>query len=129
MNHLIRAACALAMAAAGGAQAADVRNDHAWTFQVRNSTVAMARSSLMWQAEQGGSTASALGARTSAAAQGAGGLPGVGSIGNMNVITVVVGDGGSADLAVNADQQNLGDQSATAVSAVGDTIHLTPAGR
>lgn len=130
MPLLIRGAlAALAVTAlAVPACAESVRNDHPWTFQVHNSTVAVARSSLMWQAERGAAATGGAATQGAQAASGAGGLPGVGSIGNMNVITVIVGEGGSAEVTVDADQQNLGDQGATAVSAVGDTVHVTPAG-
>ena len=49
-------------------------------------------------------------------------MPGVGSIANMNVVTVIVGDNSSATVAVEADQTNTGAIDATAVSASGKTV-------
>lgn len=102
------------------AEAAETIRNHAWDYQVHGNIGAMSRASLMWQAKQPRLSSSA-----NASGLSSGGImPGIGSIANMNVVTVVVGDNSKATVAVEADQTNSGNIDATAVSASGKTITI-----
>jgi len=114
-----------AVLGAVAAHADDRLNSHPWDFKVRGGAAATARASIMWQAEQSGG-AGGLSAAGLASGGGLAGLPSVGSVANMNLITVMVGDNSVVDVAVEADQQNTGALSATAtaVTAVGDMVDV-----
>jgi hypothetical protein len=102
------------------ANAAETIRNHAWDYQVHGSGGAMSRASLMWQAKQ-----PRLASNASASGLSTGGImPGIGSIANMNVVTVVVGDNSEATVAVEAEQTNSGNIDATAVSASGKTVTI-----
>lgn len=124
----------------------DFRNRTPWDFKVRRSTAATARAVTLWQVQQAantqaattstsgtgssGQTASTLSTADVvsdplAAATGTGALAGVRTTANMNIITIVVGEGGTADVAIETEQSNTGriGGRATAVSG-GATIDL-----
>jgi hypothetical protein len=101
------------------APAAETIHNHPWDYQVHGTISAMSRAAMMLQTRQLRSPSFG----GVAAGSGAGGImPGVGSIANMNVVTVIVGDNSSATVAVEADQTNTGAIDATAVSASGKTV-------
>ena len=113
------------------------RNPDRWDFKVRNHPVAMARATTMWQVKEAERARKEEQARRAAAnspvfiadtlesgelsaastlqsspygARGGYGtlLPNATSVGNMNIVTVTVYEGGTADVAVEAEQENLG---------------------
>jgi hypothetical protein len=123
MKPFIALLAGLAFAdAATPALAEDVLNRHSWNFRVHNNPLSANRAATMWQVEHLGG-GGGVGAGVGGAA--AGSMPSVGSVANMNVITVVVGENGSADVAVEAEQQNLGDLDATAITSIGDDVDIT----
>lgn len=97
-------------------------NAHAWDFRVRRSPAAIARATSMWQVERvtdnKGSGGSAAGTA------GSGALPSIGSVANMNIVTVVVGNDSTVDVAVEAEQENHGEIDATSVIATGNSIDI-----
>lgn len=128
MSLIVRALplAMVVLATAGGAAKADGRlNSHPWDFQVHNRDIATSRATTMWQVERadglgrGGMLSGSIGL-----GGGFGGVPGVGSVANMNVITVVVGDSSVVDVAVETEQGNSGQVSATAtaITAIGAVI-------
>ncbi len=112
---LVLAGPSLAHAASGN----DPVNQRPWDYNVHGSMSAMSRAALMLQAKQPRSLSSAGSSGSSS-----GILPGVGSIANMNVITVVVGEIGNAGVTTEADQSNTGRINATGVSAKGQSVDI-----
>jgi hypothetical protein len=135
------------------ADARSPRNPDRWDFKVRNNPFALARANTLWQVREADRAREAQQARQAAAADdvfiadtfasgdlaasstlqsspygsyGAGGtlLPNATSVGNMNIVTVTVYEGGRADVAVEAEQENLGkiESDATAVSGETNTV-------
>ncbi|HWK45041.1 MAG TPA: hypothetical protein VNT30_09985 [Stellaceae bacterium] len=120
-----------AQALCGGVvMAGEFRNHEPWGFKVRGSAAATARASTMWQVEQmsqsntPATTSSATSGTASGGVAGAGTGANVSSIANMNVITIVVGDGGTADVAIETEQANRGKVDGTAVAATGDAVDI-----
>ena len=109
-----------AIAYASTASADDVVNSHPWDFKVHNTPVALAKAVTVRDADHN-RTGYGLGLSQ---ASGSGFPSGVVSVGNMNIVTVTVGDGSSADVAVEADQTNHGNIDATAVAASGTTVDI-----
>ncbi|HJS10500.1 hypothetical protein [Sphingopyxis sp.] len=97
-------------------------NAHQWDFRVRRSPAAIARATTMWQVEQA-ARANGSGA-TTASAPGSVGLPGIGSVANMNIVTVMVGNNSTVDVAVEAEQENHGEIDATSVIATGNMVDI-----
>lgn len=110
---------------AGTAMAADFRNREPWDYNVRSNVMALSRTSMIWQAQRAAATTVATAATDAADADTAttlattggiaGWFPQINSVANMNIVTVIVGDGGVADVAVQAEQQNHGAIDATAI--------------
>lgn len=114
----------------GSAAHADDRlNSHPWDYKVHGGVTATGRATMMWQVEQAGSAASFSSAAL-ASNGGFGGLPSVGSVANMNLITVVVGDNSVVDVAVEAEQHNTGalSASATSVASTGGLVEIGAVG-
>ena len=104
------------------ASAENALNVHQWDFRVRRSPAAIARAMAMWQVEQiAGANGSGI---STASASGTGGLPSIGSVANMNIVTVMVGNGSTVDVAVEAEQQNHGEIDATSVIATGNMVDI-----
>lgn len=125
MSLLHRAPLALLIgcgALVTAAHADDRFNARPWDYKVHGSATGPTRATLMWQAERTGASGWAGSASGSGGALG--GMPSVGSVANMNVVTVVVGDRSTVDVAVEADQRNTGAIKATAVTATGATVNL-----
>jgi len=121
---LILAAFAAQALCAGAAIADDFRNREPWDFKVRRSATATARASMMWQVEQlSRSNAQSAGAPQGAGSGGAA-VSSVNSVANMNIITITVGDGGTADVAIETEQANHGTVDGTAVAASGDAVDI-----
>lgn len=114
-----------ALLGGSAARADDRLNSHPWDYGVHGNVAATGRAVTMWQAEQAGRPGGFLGGST-ASGGGFGGLPSVGSVANMNLITVVVGDNSVVDVAVEAEQQNTGALSAnaTSVTATGGLVEV-----
>lgn len=121
MNRLSQLALVLGTMLTAGASAAhadDVLNSHPWDYRVHRSAIGLAKALSIKDADRrqggyGGGAGSQMG----------GGFPsGVVSVGNMNIVTVSVGEGGTADVAVEAEQDNTGNIDATAVAATGNTV-------
>ena len=134
MHAVVRLGLAglVAISLSAPAVAEDFRNYRPWDYKVRRSPAAMTRAGMMWQVDQADRAGAAQGAATAgtAAVGGAGGAAGAvsstTSIGNMNVITVAVGQGGVADVAVETEQSNLGRVDGRSVAASGTAVNIGP---
>lgn len=115
-----------ALLGGSAARADDRLNSHPWDYRVHGDVAATGRAVTMWQAERADRPGGGFPGGPTASGGGFGGLPGVGSVANMNLITVVVGDNSVVDVAVEAEQQNSGALSAnaTAVTATGGLVEV-----
>ncbi|SRR5712692_2134655 len=129
MRNLIGSALAVVAAQAlciSVAMADDFRNREPWDFKVRRNATATARATTMWQVDQlsRSSAPNNSAGQGSASGGAAGSTAGVSSVANMNVITIVVGDGGTADVAIETEQANQGKVDGTAVAIGGGAIDI-----
>lgn len=116
--------------AAPPAAAEPGRNNKMWSYRVHGNPMAMSRATIIYQADAArknggaGVAGGASGALAGSGASGLAGLPWVRSVANLNIVTVSVEGDGSADVRLNAHQDNVGDVKSTAVTAVGDMVSI-----
>lgn len=96
-----------------------------WSYNVRNSTTAASKAMMRWQVDR--ASGSALGG--TAAGAGAG-VPGAGATANYSAITVILDDGSVGHVQIGTDQDSMGNQTATSLTAVGQegpvNVQATP---